>query len=106
MWGRGWGGIEGWGWGLSECRGGSGGLGRIPIYTVAPSSQAVPPWREVTLWGDSYGGAPPRGSVCDGRLHPPQADPTANLTFNLRLSDTERQARDGLLLPFHFTAQK
>ncbi|XP_043393530.1 elongator complex protein 5 [Chelonia mydas] len=37
---------------------------------------------------------------------PSAADPTANLTFNLRLSDTERQARDGLLLPFHFTAQK
>uniref|UniRef100_A0A8C0IWG2 Elongator complex protein 5 n=1 Tax=Chelonoidis abingdonii TaxID=106734 RepID=A0A8C0IWG2_CHEAB len=30
-------------------------------------------------------------------------DPAANLTFNLRLSDTERRARDGMSLPFHFT---
>nr|XP_042703699.1 elongator complex protein 5 [Chrysemys picta bellii] len=34
------------------------------------------------------------------------ADPAANLTFNLRLSDTERRARDGVPLPFHFSAQK
>lgn len=33
-------------------------------------------------------------------------DPAANLTFNLRLSDTERRARDGMPLPFHFSAQK
>ncbi|CAM2110642.1 unnamed protein product [Caretta caretta] len=50
----------------------------------------------------------PAGSMPqDEDAEPPSAaDPTANLTFNLRLSDTERQARDGLLLPFHFTAQK
>ncbi|XP_067411863.1 elongator complex protein 5 [Emydura macquarii macquarii] len=34
------------------------------------------------------------------------ADPTANLTFNLRLSDEERQAREGVPLPFHFSTQK
>lgn len=29
-----------------------------------------------------------------------QADPTANLTFNLRLSDEEKAARDSLVLPY------
>ncbi|KAJ0055566.1 hypothetical protein NL108_005408, partial [Boleophthalmus pectinirostris] len=30
-------------------------------------------------------------------------DPTANLTFNLRLSDKEREAKEKLLLPFMFS---
>ncbi|XP_075763169.1 elongator complex protein 5 isoform X1 [Pelodiscus sinensis] len=33
-------------------------------------------------------------------------DTAAYLTFNLQLSDTERQARDRVPLPFHFSAQK
>uniref|UniRef100_A0A3B4BGY0 Elongator complex protein 5 n=1 Tax=Periophthalmus magnuspinnatus TaxID=409849 RepID=A0A3B4BGY0_9GOBI len=32
-----------------------------------------------------------------------QMDPTANLTFNLRLSDKEREAKEKLLLPFMFS---
>ncbi|XP_053716588.1 elongator complex protein 5 [Synchiropus splendidus] len=35
-----------------------------------------------------------------------ERDPTANLTFNLRLSDTEREAKDHLALPFVFSQQK
>ncbi|XP_028284987.1 elongator complex protein 5 [Parambassis ranga] len=35
-----------------------------------------------------------------------QTDPTANLTFNLRLSDTEREAREKLALPFVFSKEK
>uniref|UniRef100_A0A4W5QBC5 Elongator complex protein 5 n=1 Tax=Hucho hucho TaxID=62062 RepID=A0A4W5QBC5_9TELE len=34
------------------------------------------------------------------------ADPTANLTFNLRLSDTEREAKEKLALPFDFSKEK
>lgn len=33
-------------------------------------------------------------------------DPTANLTFNLRLSDKEREAKDKLPLPFMFSKEK
>uniref|UniRef100_A0A3P8UUI2 Elongator complex protein 5 n=1 Tax=Cynoglossus semilaevis TaxID=244447 RepID=A0A3P8UUI2_CYNSE len=33
-------------------------------------------------------------------------DPTANLTFNLRLSDAERQAKENLSLPFVFSKEK
>ncbi|KAM4611531.1 elongator complex protein 5 isoform 1-T2 [Polymixia lowei] len=36
----------------------------------------------------------------------PEADPTANLTFNLRLSDTEREAKEKLALPFVFSKEK
>ncbi|KAM3857665.1 elongator complex protein 5 [Diretmus argenteus] len=36
----------------------------------------------------------------------PEADPTANLTFNLRLSDTERKAKEKLALPFVFSKEK
>uniref|UniRef100_A0A8C7NX12 Elongator complex protein 5 n=1 Tax=Oncorhynchus mykiss TaxID=8022 RepID=A0A8C7NX12_ONCMY len=36
----------------------------------------------------------------------PQVDPTANLTFNLHLSDTEREAKEKLLLPFDFREEK
>ncbi|XP_051900565.1 elongator complex protein 5 [Pristis pectinata] len=34
------------------------------------------------------------------------ADPAANLTFNLRLTGEERRAREGVSLPFHFTAAR
>ncbi|XP_074479104.1 elongator complex protein 5 [Sebastes fasciatus] len=36
----------------------------------------------------------------------PETDPTANLTFNLRLSDKERKAREKLALPFVFSKEK
>lgn len=35
-----------------------------------------------------------------------EADPTANLTFSLRLSETERQAKEKLALPFVFSKEK
>ncbi|XP_036968914.1 elongator complex protein 5 [Acanthopagrus latus] len=35
-----------------------------------------------------------------------ETDPTANLTFNLRLSDTEREAKEKLALPFVFSREK
>ncbi|CAL8385041.1 unnamed protein product [Arctogadus glacialis] len=35
-----------------------------------------------------------------------EVDPTANLTFNLRLSDQERQAKEKLALPFVFSKEK
>lgn len=35
-----------------------------------------------------------------------ETDPTANLTFNLRLSDTERKAKEKLALPFVFSKEK
>ncbi|XP_029382507.1 elongator complex protein 5 [Echeneis naucrates] len=35
-----------------------------------------------------------------------EMDPTANLTFNLRLSDTEREAKEKLALPFMFSKEK
>ncbi|KAM9717989.1 elongator complex protein 5 isoform 2-T2 [Menidia menidia] len=35
-----------------------------------------------------------------------QVDPTANLTFNLRLSDAEREAKEKLALPFVFSKEK
>lgn len=35
-----------------------------------------------------------------------EMDPTANLTFNLRLSDKEREAKDKLALPFTFSKEK
>lgn len=36
----------------------------------------------------------------------PQRDPTTNLTFNLRLSDAEREAKEKLALPFAFSKEK
>ncbi|XP_078061232.1 elongator complex protein 5 [Mustelus asterias] len=33
-------------------------------------------------------------------------DPAANLTFNLRLTEEERRARQGVTLPFHFSTEK
>ncbi|XP_063157764.1 elongator complex protein 5 [Candoia aspera] len=41
----------------------------------------------------------------DGR-GPAAADPTAHLTFNLRLSAAERQARESVPLPYHFSEEK
>lgn len=35
-----------------------------------------------------------------------EMDPTANLTFNLRLSDKEREAKEKLSLPFMFSKEK
>lgn len=35
-----------------------------------------------------------------------QADPTANLTFNLHLSETEREAKEKVALPFVFSQEK
>ncbi|XP_073331212.1 elongator complex protein 5 [Pagrus major] len=35
-----------------------------------------------------------------------ETDPTANLTFNLRLSNTEREAKEKLALPFVFSKEK
>uniref|UniRef100_A0A8C7SFU3 Elongator complex protein 5 n=1 Tax=Oncorhynchus mykiss TaxID=8022 RepID=A0A8C7SFU3_ONCMY len=35
-----------------------------------------------------------------------EVDPTANLTFNLRLSDTQREAKEKLPLPFVFSKEK
>ncbi|XP_077445168.1 elongator complex protein 5 isoform X2 [Stigmatopora argus] len=35
-----------------------------------------------------------------------EVDPTANLTFNLRLSDAQREAKEQLALPFVFTKEK
>ncbi|XP_041821388.1 elongator complex protein 5 [Chelmon rostratus] len=39
-------------------------------------------------------------------LEEQETDPTANLTFNLRLSDTEREAKEKLALPFVFSKEK
>ncbi|XP_034020433.1 elongator complex protein 5 [Thalassophryne amazonica] len=39
-------------------------------------------------------------------LEEPQMDPTANLTFNLLLSDKEREAKERLTLPFAFSDEK
>ncbi|XP_023586878.1 elongator complex protein 5 [Trichechus manatus latirostris] len=35
-----------------------------------------------------------------------QVDPTTHLTFNLRLSKKEKEAKDSLTLPFHFSSEK
>ncbi|KAH0511572.1 Elongator complex protein 5, partial [Microtus ochrogaster] len=35
-----------------------------------------------------------------------QVDPTTHLTFNLHLSEKEREARDSLTLPFQFSSEK
>ncbi|XP_057710841.1 elongator complex protein 5 isoform X2 [Corythoichthys intestinalis] len=40
------------------------------------------------------------------RPREPEMDPTAHLTFNLRLSDLEREAKEKLALPFVFTKEK
>ncbi|XP_031532060.1 elongator complex protein 5 [Vicugna pacos] len=38
--------------------------------------------------------------------HTPPVDPTNHLTFNLRLSKKEREAKDSLALPFQFSSEK
>ncbi|XP_032354515.1 elongator complex protein 5 isoform X1 [Camelus ferus] len=38
--------------------------------------------------------------------HTPLVDPTNHLTFNLRLSKKEREAKDSLTLPFQFSSEK
>lgn len=38
--------------------------------------------------------------------HIAQVDPTVNLTFNLRLSDTERERKESATLPYTFTDRK
>ncbi|KAB1264966.1 Elongator complex protein 5 [Camelus dromedarius] len=38
--------------------------------------------------------------------HTPPVDPTNHLTFNLRLSKKEREAKDSLTLPFQFSSEK
>ncbi|XP_021569549.1 elongator complex protein 5 isoform X2 [Carlito syrichta] len=38
--------------------------------------------------------------------HTPPVDPMAHLTFNLRLSNKEREAKDSLTLPFQFSSEK
>uniref|UniRef100_K7FYW3 Elongator complex protein 5 n=1 Tax=Pelodiscus sinensis TaxID=13735 RepID=K7FYW3_PELSI len=52
-------------------------------------------------FGEPTRNTPPADDICS-----PQVDTAAYLTFNLQLSDTERQARDRVPLPFHFSAQK
>lgn len=51
-----------------------------------------------------------RGGVRDGGewQHPLylQVDPTTHLTFNLRLSKKEKEAKDSLTLPFQFSSEK
>ncbi|MGH0186850.1 UNVERIFIED_CONTAM: hypothetical protein FKN15_028484 [Acipenser sinensis] len=42
----------------------------------------------------------------DSRGETKQDDPAANLTFNLRLSEGERRARENLSLPFTFSEEK
>uniref|UniRef100_G3SMB0 Elongator complex protein 5 n=2 Tax=Loxodonta africana TaxID=9785 RepID=G3SMB0_LOXAF len=49
-------------------------------------------------------------STLESQPHPDppttQADPTAHLTFNLRLSEKEKEAKDSLTLPFQFSSEK
>ncbi|KAJ8416830.1 hypothetical protein AAFF_G00327080 [Aldrovandia affinis] len=49
-------------------------------------------------------------SSCSGKTLPEpeeyEADPAANLTFNLRLSEVEREAKEKLSLPFVFSQEK
>uniref|UniRef100_A0A8C9TQB1 Elongator complex protein 5 n=1 Tax=Scleropages formosus TaxID=113540 RepID=A0A8C9TQB1_SCLFO len=42
----------------------------------------------------------------DTEQEEPQADPAAHLTFNLRLSEAEKEAKDKLSLPFVFSQEK
>lgn len=38
--------------------------------------------------------------------HKHQVDPMSHLTFNLHLSEKEKEAKDSLVLPFHFSSEK
>ncbi|KAL7982986.1 hypothetical protein Chor_013592 [Crotalus horridus] len=56
------------------------------------------------------GELPPKGvsreeDAEEGR-EPAAVDPTARLTFNLRLTEAERQARESVPLPYHFSEEK
>ncbi|ETE58306.1 Dermal papilla-derived protein 6-like protein, partial [Ophiophagus hannah] len=56
------------------------------------------------------GELPPKGvsredEAEEGR-EPTAVDPTARLTFNLRLTEAERQARESVPLPYHFSEEK
>ncbi|XP_014444567.1 elongator complex protein 5 isoform X2 [Tupaia chinensis] len=50
------------------------------------------------------------GPLLESQLHPDPhthlVDPMAHLTFNLHLSEKEREARDSLTLPFQFSSEK
>uniref|UniRef100_A0A4W3GH33 Elongator complex protein 5 n=1 Tax=Callorhinchus milii TaxID=7868 RepID=A0A4W3GH33_CALMI len=46
------------------------------------------------------------GSQTGAESDTSQADPAANLTFRLRLTEEEREARERLSLPFHFTTER
>lgn len=35
-----------------------------------------------------------------------QVGPMSHLTFNLHLSEKEKEAKDSLVLPFHFSSEK
>ncbi|XP_037664580.1 elongator complex protein 5 isoform X2 [Choloepus didactylus] len=51
-------------------------------------------------------GEPPLESEPHPDPHTSPVDPTTHLTFNLRLSKKEREARDRLTLPFQFSSEK
>ncbi|MBN3318581.1 ELP5 protein, partial [Atractosteus spatula] len=51
-------------------------------------------------------GRPSQPGLTEPEPEDSQADPAANLTFNLRLSEHERQAKDNLALPFAFSQEK
>ncbi|XP_058139613.1 elongator complex protein 5 isoform X2 [Dasypus novemcinctus] len=51
-------------------------------------------------------GGPPLESQPHPVPHTSSVDPTAHLTFNLRLSKKEREAKDSLTLPFQFSSEK
>ncbi|XP_072509600.1 elongator complex protein 5 [Notamacropus eugenii] len=49
---------------------------------------------------------PPMETQLQRRPPSPTTDATAGLTFNVHLSEKEREARDTLALPFHFSSEK
>ncbi|XP_007950547.1 elongator complex protein 5 [Orycteropus afer afer] len=51
-------------------------------------------------------GIPPRESQPHPDSPTTQVDPTTHLTFNLRLSKKEKEAKDSLTLPFQFSSEK
>ncbi|XP_006627641.2 elongator complex protein 5 [Lepisosteus oculatus] len=51
-------------------------------------------------------GRPSQPGLTEPEPEDSQADPASNLTFNLRLSEHERQAKDNLALPFAFSQEK
>ncbi|EQB77152.1 dermal papilla-derived protein 6-like protein [Camelus ferus] len=72
-----------------------------PVRALSSLAQA-----EVTLSG-ALGQASAHILYRRPRQHPThQVDPTNHLTFNLRLSKKEREAKDSLTLPFQFSSEK